>query len=164
MSPIRPAYLLAVFCAAALALSACDQKQPAASADEASEAEASKPAAEESAEPTPARLEEKLEVVVETCEEIRLPNSQARPEGFDLKAHLQKLEKRRQEAAQAFSRPEGIEFLEQQLDKTDDEMRQICMLQVLLESDSEEAQEIVDSWRIRLPASATIDVEVGGDE
>jgi hypothetical protein len=65
------------------------------------------------------------------CEEYFLPNSMARPTGFDLEGRLRQLEAQLRERSAAFSAPGGVEYLRGKLGDATDDMSRACARQLL---------------------------------
>ncbi len=62
----------------------------------------------------------------ELCEEIALPNSMARPEGFDITAHVTQLAVTESEIIRVFYSQEGVEYLESLKGRQTDELEIYC--------------------------------------
>jgi hypothetical protein len=75
-----------------------------------------------------------LQKAIELFTEYHLPNAQARPKGFDLDAHLRKLEKERKKTTQIFHNDKGLRFLTGQLHREKDDLTILTILQIMAES------------------------------
>ena len=60
------------------------------------------------------------------CDEFFLPNSMARPPGFDLHQHMQELDSRLRGRADLFSSPAGMAYLRTQQGTGSDDVRRAC--------------------------------------
>ena len=61
-----------------------------------------------------------------TCEQFFLPNSMARPTGFDLERHLREVEGALQKRAELFRSAEGMKYLEAERSHESDNVRKAC--------------------------------------
>jgi len=67
----------------------------------------------------------------ELCLQILLPNSMARPEGFDLSAELARLEAERDALALGFASPAGVKFLVAKSKQDTSREAQLCVVELL---------------------------------
>lgn len=72
-----------------------------------------------------------LDKVLPLCREIQMPNSQARPAGFNLNAHLREVERKRRAAGMPLWSNSGVLFMGNALAAEKDDARAVCLLQVL---------------------------------
>lgn len=84
----------------------------------------------------------------ELCNEIAFPNTQARPEGFDIGKHLDKLEEARKKIALEFDTEQGLDFIENALVHTHDETAAACVLKILSTMKRKRAGEIIRKYHI----------------
>lgn len=68
------------------------------------------------------------------CAEIALPNAMARPPGFDLDAHLARVEADRLSWSRRLWTATGSSILASRLDAATDDLDRACLRQLLLES------------------------------
>jgi hypothetical protein len=69
---------------------------------------------------------------VPTCEEFFLPNSMARPPGFDLKGHTKELEQRLAGFAHLFQSEAGRAYLDERAKRESDNVAKGCAEQLLV--------------------------------
>ena len=66
--------------------------------------------------------------------EYRLPNSMARPPGFDLEGHLRQVEAQRRVVSRVFHSPAGVEFVVSRIREEPDELVTLAGLEILADS------------------------------
>ncbi len=71
--------------------------------------------------------------LLKACEELLLPNSMARPTGFDISAHLEAREQERKKLAMSFANESGTQFLQHQLSEASDELERLCIAKALFD-------------------------------
>ena len=89
------------------------------------------------------------------CDEYFLPNSMARPAGFDREARLRRLESQLRERASVFRSPRGVEYLRSHLGKESDDISRACAQKLLAYAQARPA-----NTRLQRPAAAG-DAEAG---
>jgi hypothetical protein len=65
------------------------------------------------------------------CVEYKLPNSMARPPGFNLSKHLSDVQVDRSKLASEFASPSGISFVEQRIAQGGEELTVVCARELL---------------------------------
>lgn len=68
---------------------------------------------------------------INLCVEYYLPNSMARPPGFDLSAHLDGVQAERKKISAQFANPPGRQYIQQQLSQEHDELNIKCAQELL---------------------------------
>src|SRR4051794_25656388 len=63
---------------------------------------------------------------IELCVEYKLPNSMARPSGFDMSEHLKEVQAQRRKIAVQFASPEGLSYIEGHITPGGDELKNAC--------------------------------------
>jgi hypothetical protein len=89
------------------------------------------------------QLDATLAEALELCTEYFLPNSMARPPGFDINKHLAKVDTKRRRITRVFHNAAGVAFLEARISQDADDLRIVCMLQILAESRLDKAAVIL---------------------
>src|SRR5262245_28239335 len=69
--------------------------------------------------------------VLPLCNELFLPNSMARPPGFDLSARLEDLSRQIREHAAEFNTPAGVRYLRVRLERERDDIARACVRRLL---------------------------------
>lgn len=94
------------------------------------------------------KLEARLAEAVEVFVQYSLPNSMARPSGFDIDAHRDKLNERFQRLTRKFHRPEAAAFLSKRVDSEQDEMAILAILRILYESREPVAEAVLTKYAL----------------
>ena len=69
--------------------------------------------------------------VLPLCNELFLPNSMARPPGFDLPARLEEVSRQIREHAAEFNTPAGVRYLRARLEREHDDIARACIRRLL---------------------------------
>jgi len=85
------------------------------------------------------RLNRAFDESVRLFAEYRLPNSMARPAGFDLESHLREVEAKRENVSSVFHSPSGVQFIQARIQAEPDELVVLAGLEILYESKSRSA-------------------------
>jgi len=80
-----------------------------------------------------ATIAEVVDGIIARCEEIALPNSMARPPGFDINAHLRVLERQRADLVARVRSADAVSFVRKRLEKEADGLSVHCLRQLLSE-------------------------------
>jgi hypothetical protein len=80
-----------------------------------------------------ADAERRVARVLQLCEEITLPNSMARPPGFDINAHLAALRTERSQLVGSLRNPVGAQAAQSHRGPEQDELRRHCLEQLMAE-------------------------------
>jgi len=80
-------------------------------------------------------LDAEFQGVQRLCEEFFLPNSMARPPGFDLQGHMHEIEVRLRDRAARFRSPEGIAYLRSHRERDSDDISRACAGKLLALAD-----------------------------
>lgn len=98
-----------------------------------------------------------LTKALKLCTELTLPNSMARPPGFDINAHLRQVEAEYQVVSAQLATPAGISAIENFLVDNPDELDTICAVETAGRTKREEAKPILDRFRAsRIPGLSEI--------
>ena len=77
------------------------------------------------------RFDSALATAIPVCEEFFLPNSMARPSGFDVNAHQTELEQRIIGLADTFRSVAGVSYLEERAQRETDDVAKACVRKLL---------------------------------
>ena len=92
------------------------------------------------------REQQAIDELMPLCREILMPNSQARPAGFNLAEHLREVERKRRTAGRSLWGNSGVAFLKRSLTSELDDVKKVCLLQVLRDSRNRRALPILRSY------------------
>ncbi|WP_421220230.1 hypothetical protein [Aeromonas jandaei] len=88
-------------------------------------------------QPDAEKYQSKVDTLIRLCTEETLPNSQARPEGFDLEQHLADLRAERLQLTRQLATPAGHAALTARLKISADDLDILCLKQALQQTQSQ---------------------------
>jgi len=68
---------------------------------------------------------------LELCIEYSLPNSMARPPGFDINAHLEQIKQEKDNVAGQLSTEKGLEYVRYRLESITDDLERSCATELI---------------------------------
>ena len=86
--------------------------------------------------PNSSSFDAKYTQVLDLCNEETFPNSMARPQGFDLPAHLSSLKAQRESLIEQFATQRGITYIENRISSEHDDVRISCATGLLIDAQS----------------------------
>ena len=83
---------------------------------------------------------------VESCLELKFPNSMARPKGFDINAHLAKVEKSYRHLIAKLANPDGLKQIDSYLGSQRDDVEVLCAVEIAGETNLKAAVPLLQRY------------------